>query len=78
MVAPQPPQQPYIPGPKVNLRELEVGQKIKLTGDVIVEVLENPRDGMWIRGKYLSVPGNPSAESSEDNIFAGDVLEMAE
>ena len=78
MVAPQPPQQPYIPGPKVNLRELEIGQRIKLTGDIGVEVLENPKDGMWVYGKYISVPGNPSAENTEDSIFAGDVLEMAE
>jgi len=78
MVAPQPPQQPYVPGPKVNLRELQPGQRIRLAGDIIVEVIDNPKDGMWVRGKYVSVPGNPAVESTEDNIFAGDVLEMAE
>ena len=74
---PGPQQQPYIPGPKVNLRELQIGQRIKLTGDIIVEVLENPQDGMWVRGRYISVPGNPEAENTEDQVFAGDVLEMA-
>ena len=77
MVQPGPQQQPYVPGPKVNLRELQVGERIKLTGDIIVEVIENPEDGMWVRGKYISVPGNPAAENTEDQVFAGDVLEMA-
>ena len=76
----QNPQQPpqFVPGPKVNLRELQVGQRIKLMGNIIVEVLENPEDGMWVRGRYITVPGNPAAENTEDQVFAGDVLEMAE
>lgn len=74
--APQP-QQP-IQGPtRVNLRSLKMGERVKLTGDVIVEVVENPEDGMWIRGKYISVPGNAAAEGTEDQIFAADVQEMA-
>ena len=72
------PQQPINQGPtRVNLRELQPGDKVKLTGGIIIEVIENPEDGMWIRGKYLEVPGNPKAEGTEDQIFASDVQERA-
>lgn len=61
---------------KVNLRELAPGELVK-AGDVIIEVIENPTDGMWIRGKYVSVPGNPALEGTEDQIFAGDITDRA-
>ena len=61
---------------KVNLRELAPGDRVK-AGDVVIEVVENPQDGMWIRGRYVSVPGNPSLEGSEDQIFAADITDRA-
>ena len=70
-------EQQFQAGPRVNLRELKLGDRVKLVGDVIIEVVENPEDGMWVRGKYITVPSNPSAEGSEDQIFAADVREMA-
>jgi hypothetical protein len=71
-------QQAINQGPtRVNLRELKPGDRVKLTGDIIIEVIENPEDGMWIRGKYITVPSNPKAEGTEDQIFASDVREMA-
>lgn len=59
----------------LNLRELKPGDRVKLAGDIIAEVVENPQDGMWIRARYLEVPENPAAEGSEDQVFATDVLE---
>ena len=71
-------QDPIFPvGPRVNLRELKPGERLKLVGDILVEVVDNPEDGMWIRAKYITVPSNPSAEGTEDQIFAADVLERA-
>lgn len=64
-------------GPRVNLRELVPGERLKLSGDIVVEVVENPEDGMWVRAKYIVVPSNPSAEGTEDQIFAADVIERA-
>lgn len=61
---------------KVNLRELVPGDRVK-SGDVIIEVVENPEDGMWIRGRYVSFPSNPSLEGTEDQIFAGDITDHA-
>lgn len=74
----QPPQQPQFQGAtRVNLRELKPGDRVKLTGGIIVEVIENPEDGMWIRGKYVTVPDNAALEGREDQIFAADVSERA-
>lgn len=73
----QPVQPIYQGATKVNLRELRPGQRVKLDGDIIVEVLENPEDGMWIRGKYITVPSAPNMEGKEDQVFAADVREMA-
>src|SRR4051794_23755108 len=78
VVQPPNPQRPqFQQGPKVNLRELKPGDRIRLMGDIVVEVIENPEDGMWVRGKYITVPGNPKAEGTEDQIFAADVSERA-
>lgn len=60
---------------RVNLRDLQVGERVKLAGDVVVEVVENPQDGMWVRGKYVTFPGNAALEGQMDQIFAADVLE---
>lgn len=61
----------------INLRELEPGDKVKLVGDIVVEVVDNPRDGMWFRARYITVPGSPALEGTEEQIFAADVREKA-
>lgn len=60
---------------RINLRELLPGERIRLSGDIIVEVINNPEDGMWVRAKYITVPSNPSVEGTEDQIFAADVID---
>lgn len=60
---------------QINLRELVPGERVRLSGDIIVEVVNNPEDGMWVRAKYITVPGNPSVEGTEDQIFAADVID---
>jgi hypothetical protein len=32
----------------VSVQDLRVGARIRLTSEKIAEVLENPRDGMWL------------------------------
>jgi hypothetical protein len=61
---------------KVNLRELVPGERVKM-GDVVIEVVDNPQDGMWIRGKYISFPGNAALEGTEDQFFAADISDRA-
>jgi hypothetical protein len=32
----------------VAVQHLEPGMRLRLRGDIVAEVVENPRDGMWI------------------------------
>jgi hypothetical protein len=56
------------------LRELEPGERLRLRGGIIAEVMENPRDGMWIIVKYLSTPAGPATSDALEMVAADDVL----
>ena len=60
-----------------NVIELKPGDKIQLGGNVIAEVIANPRDGIWIEARYVKVPDNPSQEGIEEMVFAEDIVDMA-
>ena len=61
----------------INLRTLEVGANIRLSENIIAEVVENPADGMWVMVRYVSCPDDPSREGAEEMAFATDVIDMA-
>jgi hypothetical protein len=58
----------------VPVRELEPGERILLRGEVLAEVVENPRDGMWIVVRYLETPEGPVAGERIEMASADDVL----
>ena len=60
----------------INVMELKPGDKIRLDEDVIAEVIVNPRDGAWIRARYVTVPGDPGQEGIEEMVFAEDILDV--
>lgn len=60
----------------VNLITLAEGAKIATTGGATVEVVDNPKDGVWVFGKYLVCPEDPSLVGSEDMFFAQDIVEV--
>jgi hypothetical protein len=60
------------------LRELEPGERIRLRGDIVAEVMENPRDGMWIIVKYLSTPAGPVTSDALEMVASDDVLARAD
>ena len=62
----------------VNLRHLEPGMKLSLTNGATVEVVSNPADGVWIFGRYLTFPDDPSQEGVEELIFAQDIVGILE
>jgi hypothetical protein len=39
-------------------------------------VVDNPKDGVWVFGKYLVCPEDPSLVGSEDMFFAQDIVEV--
>jgi hypothetical protein len=69
------PSQPSANQP-LNLRTVEVGARVKLGDDTIAEVVDNPRDGMWLLCRILESPDDPSLVGSTDSIFVHDVVEL--
>jgi len=59
----------------VNVLELEPGAQIRLVDQRTAEVVSNPRDGVWVLIRYLSVPDNPAQTGTEELVFAENVLE---
>jgi hypothetical protein len=62
----------------IAIQELEPGMKLRLRGDILAEVMENPRDGMWIVVRYLETPDGPVAGERIEMATADDVLARLE
>ncbi len=62
----------------VILTNLPEGQHVKLRDGSIAEVVANPRDGGWVRVRFLEAPNAPSIVGSEDMAFATDVVGILE
>ena len=60
----------------VNLMDIETGQAVRLSNDATVEVVSNPRDGVWLFVRYLSNPDDPEQVGEEDMVFAQDIVEV--
>jgi hypothetical protein len=57
----------------VNLLSVEAGARIQLIGGEIAEVVENPRDGIWLYCRFVSSPDKgPGGE--ERAVFAQDII----
>jgi hypothetical protein len=67
----------YRPPAALNLLTLEPGTHVRLIGDVIAEVVDNPQDGVWLLLRYVSVPDSPDQVGSEEMVFAEDVIGLA-
>ncbi|HEY3911999.1 MAG TPA: hypothetical protein VGM07_19225 [Stellaceae bacterium] len=60
----------------VNTRLLAPGMQIVLVDGAVAEIVSNPLDGVWVFGRYLSSPTDPSVVGSEEMIFAQDIAEI--
>jgi hypothetical protein len=61
----------------LDIRSLQAGERVQLTGNVIAEVVANPGDGMWVLVRYQSVPDNPAMEGQEDLVAYYSFVEQA-
>jgi hypothetical protein len=59
----------------VNIRDLAPGVTVVLLSGAEAEIIDNPRDGVWLFARYLSVPDNPELVGQEEMIFAQDVVD---
>lgn len=60
----------------VNIRFLEPGMKVRLSNDATGEVVTNFNDGVWVTLRFLTSPGDPSLEGTEDMVFAQEIMEV--
>jgi len=60
----------------VNVRDLAVGTRVVLGSGAEVEIILNPRDGVWVFGRYLSAGDDPEMVGAEEMIFAQDVVQV--
>jgi hypothetical protein len=62
----------------VNTRLLAPGTQIVLVDGAVAEIVSNPSDGVWVFGRYLSSPTDPSVVGTEEMIFAQDIAAIRE
>jgi hypothetical protein len=60
----------------VNIRDLAIGTRVILGSGAEVEIVSNPRDGVWLFARYLSSADEAATVGQEDMIFAQDVVEI--
>ena len=60
----------------IDLMTLAEGTKVSTTAGATMEVVDNPKDGVWVIGKYLTCPSDASLVGSEDAFFAQDLVEI--
>ena len=60
----------------INLITIKEGATISTIHGATAEVVNNPKDGVWIFAKYLTSPEDPDLVGSEDMIFAQDIAEV--
>jgi hypothetical protein len=60
----------------INVRDLAVGTRVVLGTGAEVEIVSNPKDGVWLFARYLSSADDPALVGQEEMIFAQDVVEV--
>jgi hypothetical protein len=60
----------------INVRDLAPGTSVVLADGAEVEIVTNPRDGMWLFARYLFSPCDPALVGQEEMIFAPDVVAL--
>lgn len=62
---------------EINLLELGPGTRIALLDGAVAEVVENPRDGVWLFCRYLSHPDDATlVDGRERPVFAHDIQDV--
>jgi hypothetical protein len=57
----------------IPVQDLDPGQKVKLKSDAIAEVVQNPRDGIWVMVRYVSAPQQTELERKDELVHCDDV-----
>ena len=49
----------------INVRDLAAGTSVVLASGAEAEIVDNPRDGVWLFARYLSSPRDPKLVGQE-------------
>lgn len=60
----------------INVLELEPGMQVRLVNGATAAVVSNPRDGIWILLRYVTVPELPVQSGVEELVFAESIVEL--
>ena len=60
----------------INILELEPGATVRLDDDATVEVVSNPRDGVWIFVRYVTAPQDSAQVGTETLLFAEKIVDL--
>jgi hypothetical protein len=61
----------------VNVRDLSVGTRVRLATGAEAEVIDNPRDGIWLLARYVAAEDS-ALLGTEEMIFAPDVVAVSD
>ncbi len=60
----------------INIAVLEVGTKVVLADGDILQIVDNPQDGMWIVCRRLTRSGEIVQDDAEETVFVHDVVDI--
>lgn len=60
----------------VNLLDVKTGQRIVMKNQSVAEVVENLGDGIWVKGRFLESPQDPSLVGTEELCYCEEILEV--
>ncbi len=60
----------------VNLLDVQPGQRIMMKNKAVAEVVENLGDGIWVKGRFIESPDDPSLIDTEDLCYCEEVLKV--
>jgi len=58
----------------INVRDLAAGTTVVLLSGAEAEIIDNPKDGVWLFARYLKAD-DPELVGQEEMIFAQDVVD---
>ena len=62
----------------LDLLAIETGTIVRLASGATAEVVDNPRDGMWLLLRYVEVPGEPELSGTEELVFWAEITGVGE
>jgi hypothetical protein len=60
----------------INIATLKVGTKVVLADGDILQVIDNPQDGMWLVCRRLTRDGAAISDDGEETVFVHDVADV--